>query len=362
MQRYEAYVDQSWRERGITPVVIGRSRDGGWVEYGMFLVDVFCLGVKDAFLGECASVDWESRLDRILPKAERRAIHPACARKLVEGAVAYAEALGIAPHRDFKKARRAFGSVAAKDCPETFAYGQGGMPLFIAGPNDDEERIARVMRLLAVKLGPKGFHYSLPVDRAGADDDPEFDQAPKEALRLKFIGYRREEYLHVLGGLCAAACIANDELMPEDLIPVLWGDWRPTGWTEDDATNLGSAIAEYWNHTEDRFVCVEAGYPPLYLLHFTDERRGDEGEVRVVARLWCDGFMRAVAAWPKIWAEARARPDLTGHFDLIAAVAGDAGAMARVTVPTPDALVSAIGAAVIAVRQAQPPVSEADAD
>ncbi len=174
--RYEAHTHQNFHERGMTNVVVARTDDAGWVHAGGFLVDLWCLGVKNAFITECSASAWPATLDRIVAPAERLALHPACARKMVEGAVAYAEALGFSPHRDFNKARRVFGSIAARDCPENFACGKDGKPFFFAGPNDDRERIGRIMRVLTAKLGPKGFHYLSPIGlSADTDDDVEDD-------------------------------------------------------------------------------------------------------------------------------------------------------------------------------------------
>ena len=162
--RYEAFAHRGFQDKGVTSVVVTRTDDTGWLQAGGFLLDLHCLGVKDAFFTEMPASDWPHEMNKMIAAAERVAIHPACARKLVEGVVAYAEALGFRPHRDFKKARRAFGSISAHDCPETFAYGRDGKPLYVAGPHDDDERVDRVMRTLTAKLGPDGFHYILPVD------------------------------------------------------------------------------------------------------------------------------------------------------------------------------------------------------
>src|SRR5882724_5396418 len=175
MVRYEAHILKDWKAQGMTRVVVARTRDDGLIEAGVFLVDVFCLGVKDSFYTEASSVDWADMLNRMLPVHERLALHPACARKFVEGAVAYAEALGFSPHHDYKKARRVFGSVSASECSEVFTYGNDGKPLFIAGPDDDDARIDRVMRVLTAKLGPKGYHYMLPVGLDDPDDDDDDD-------------------------------------------------------------------------------------------------------------------------------------------------------------------------------------------
>jgi len=178
MTRYEAHADREFQATGITTVVIARTDDAGWTRVGVFLIDLKCLGVKDAFALALPATEWPAELARLVPADERTALHPACARKLVEGAAAYAQQLGFLPAREYAAARRVFGSVRAADCSETFTYGKDGKPLFIAGPNDDEARVARVLRTLTAKLGPAGFHYIVPVDPFAADAAPPEEAAP----------------------------------------------------------------------------------------------------------------------------------------------------------------------------------------
>jgi hypothetical protein len=132
-------------------------------------VDFWCLGVKDAFHAEMSETEWREFLQLRLPPEERQAIDPTCARKFIEGAVAYAESIGFAPHRDFRKARRALSGVDKTACSEEFEYGQDGKPFFIAGPSDDEEGVDRILRVLEARCGPGGFHYL--VDGEEEEDD-----------------------------------------------------------------------------------------------------------------------------------------------------------------------------------------------
>jgi hypothetical protein len=158
MTRYEAYIRAGWRERGNADLCFIRIRDDNTAELGFFLLDLWCLGVKDAFHIERSPAELKEIIDERYPPEDREALHPACARKLVEGAVDYAQALGFSPHRDFRKARRVFGSIKADDCPETFTFGRDGKPFFVAGPSDDARRIDLVINVLKARLGPDGFH------------------------------------------------------------------------------------------------------------------------------------------------------------------------------------------------------------
>jgi hypothetical protein len=70
-----------------------------------FVVDVFCLGVKNALFRVLSEFDYDTLKTSLMASHEDQAfesIHPACARKLVEGAVAYAEELSFSCHFEFR--------------------------------------------------------------------------------------------------------------------------------------------------------------------------------------------------------------------------------------------------------------------
>ena len=71
MTQHQAFIEQGWREAGMTSLFVARIRDGGArVEVGSFLVDQWCLGIKDAFcLDDTADARME-RADRGTPAGE----------------------------------------------------------------------------------------------------------------------------------------------------------------------------------------------------------------------------------------------------------------------------------------------------
>src|SRR5512138_3116464 len=93
---YEAWRSTGLFESGIGYVVVFREKSNGDVEAGVFLVDVYCLGVKDGFFTQSSAAERGDLLDRVFRDEPREPISVACARKLVNDAVAYAEGLGLA--------------------------------------------------------------------------------------------------------------------------------------------------------------------------------------------------------------------------------------------------------------------------
>ena len=161
----EAFVDTNLFELGIGNVLVARFRASGLVEMGVFLVDVFCLGVKDAFYTRADETEYDSEmLDDIMPPENRTPIDPPSARKLVEGAVAYAKDLGFNPHPDYKKASRVFGGINPADSTASFPYGQNGKPFYVQGPHDSFQLCLRILKQLRARFGDGNFHFMVNVN------------------------------------------------------------------------------------------------------------------------------------------------------------------------------------------------------
>lgn len=158
----QAWWSTSLFEVGLGQVVVARQKAGdagGIITAGVFLVDAYCLGVKSAFLAKIPASEWESALARFFPD-EWAALSPACARKLIEGAIAYARSFGLQPHPDYEKTSHVLSGIDAGECHTTFTFGQDGKPFYIQGPHDSPEFANRVMASLSKHAGGlKNFHF-----------------------------------------------------------------------------------------------------------------------------------------------------------------------------------------------------------
>jgi hypothetical protein len=166
MTTHEALWAKDLFEEGIGWVIVARFKSAGQrVEAGIFLLDVWCLGVKLAIYEDC---DWQDYLRRIRGHYESAfpmcAAEPGCARKLIEQTTRYAQSLGFAPHADFKKAARVFGGLHAEQCAKTFTFGHEGKPLYCRGPRETEEQARRIVLHLERRCGRGNYHYIVRVD------------------------------------------------------------------------------------------------------------------------------------------------------------------------------------------------------
>lgn len=156
---HESLVPANLFEQGIGNLVFSRSLPDGRVALSVFLLDVFCLGVKDAFFAIVTKTEYAKRRCNWSPAESLRPMDPACFRKLVEGGVAYAQALGLSPHEDYAVARQIFGDVQAAACPTRFEYGHEGKPFYISGPHETASQVRAIVDQLDRRLGPGKFDF-----------------------------------------------------------------------------------------------------------------------------------------------------------------------------------------------------------
>ncbi len=157
-------IGESLEPEGIAWVLLSRELPNGQVAAASFLVDRYCLGVKNVFAEVLGRSAYNSKyVQRMRSDMALRSVAPAEARKLLEEAVAYARGLGLSPHPDYPKALLLFGDVNPAESDARFEFGKDGQPFFVAGPNDTPERCQQIMAILRDTCGPGRFHYLLPV-------------------------------------------------------------------------------------------------------------------------------------------------------------------------------------------------------
>ena len=155
----DVYVSPSIFEQGMGPVVISRDLPSGEIAMGVFLVDAYCLGVKNAFLTICSRFEYDEGLEKMNANSGLTRTDPPSARKLLEEAVEYAQDLGFKPQRDYRDAKIILGDIVADESLEEFTFEKDGKPLYISGPDDSQQRISHILTTLENRCGKDGFIY-----------------------------------------------------------------------------------------------------------------------------------------------------------------------------------------------------------
>jgi hypothetical protein len=161
-------------DQGIGSLVIARQESDGWLVFGVFLVDVYCLGVKNAFWKAGSRADLDELIQRVEESQRTVPIEPACLVKIVTGAVEYARSFGFSPHPDYRHASLLLEGIDPSTCAKEFAFGKDGKPYYIQGPNESFARAEAIMHSVTAA----GGHYIMaanPEDVAFLDSEDEFD-------------------------------------------------------------------------------------------------------------------------------------------------------------------------------------------
>jgi len=135
--------DQLWND-GIGCLAIARQESEGRLIFAVFLVDVYCLGVKNASWRGGTHQDLTDVIRKLEERQRMCAITPACLAKIVKGAVAYAQSLGFSPHPDYRHASTLLDGIDPSTCPNQFTFGRHGRPFYIRGPKESLAQAAAI--------------------------------------------------------------------------------------------------------------------------------------------------------------------------------------------------------------------------
>jgi len=146
----DVYTPERLFAEGLGSVWFSRKLEDGRYALSVFLVDTYCLGVKNAMYALMEPERYRVHLENFLSVSEEEFVpqEPATVRKLVESSIAYAKGLGLEPHADYKIAKEIFGDVVASDSDAVFAFGRDGHPFYIPGPGDSPAEQRRVIKQL----------------------------------------------------------------------------------------------------------------------------------------------------------------------------------------------------------------------
>ena len=140
--------------QGMALVLVARAERHDRAAVCGWLVDTFCLGVKNAIGPEVMRGRDIPAFVRSYYLAFPAAGLPApiaVAEELVLGAVEFAAGLGLAPHPDFAQTRAHLGELTVS---RAITFGCDGRPLYVAGPYEDPTEVTRT---LESTVGSDGF-------------------------------------------------------------------------------------------------------------------------------------------------------------------------------------------------------------
>lgn len=189
---WQCYMSDSIEMYGEGYVIVPRLHTGGNVTVGLYLVDTYCLGVKDTFYRfRCDEKEYLMLLQSIRHNMGLKEVSYEEAHNMLYGAIEFAEEAGIKPHKDFAITRYILDEDTDEIPLIEYDYGKDGKHFLVAHSNME---LSKYLPLLKKNLGDK-FDYVLEDGNDDEDDyyggDDENENAENEKTEYT---YKHPEY------------------------------------------------------------------------------------------------------------------------------------------------------------------------
>ncbi len=163
---YKCWATANYQEFGIANVIVSRKHKNGNISAGFYLVDLYCLGIKDSiFFFNLFESDFMSKVidsDDGLEEVSYEFAH-----NLVYGADAYCEEIGLTSHKSFKDTQLVLDEDTDAIELMYFEFGLNGKPHLVINHNENRNK---ELNILEKNFGEDGFTF---IDNYYGLDDSE---------------------------------------------------------------------------------------------------------------------------------------------------------------------------------------------
>lgn len=173
------WIQKGWQDSGLAVIVIARRQPNGNIVFGNYLVDHYCLGLKNTYFnadvapGEFRNSTLPRMFENVGPLVE---VSPALAHEIIYGAIEYADRYGFKPQRDYRDSQYILDLPGEHPRSGKVEFGKDGKPFYVSGPYDNADRIVQQLMRTA---GEGNFEYLMQVggdEEVFLDDDFEDDE------------------------------------------------------------------------------------------------------------------------------------------------------------------------------------------
>jgi len=173
LEIFECLVNTGWKESGMANVVIARKHSNGNVTFAIFLVDLYCLGVKDTtYMFNVDEQIYREKIQRFDELDEFTQIQYNLAHNIIYSALEFAGDFGFNPDKLFTNVTQYLLEEDTEDIELIdVECGLHGKPAYFQGPNDSKATVDRIMNQLERNAGRGNYDYTLEVGNPDGEND-----------------------------------------------------------------------------------------------------------------------------------------------------------------------------------------------
>lgn len=98
----KCYINKTWKTKGFATILTSRTHTNGNFTFALFLVDLYCLGVKETFYVFNKYSEFHELLERMEEEEEMVEVKYALAHNIIYGGIEYDASFCFSPPKDFE--------------------------------------------------------------------------------------------------------------------------------------------------------------------------------------------------------------------------------------------------------------------
>ena len=178
---FDCQISADWQgDMGLVQIMIAREQPDGNIAFGVYLIDKFCLGLKNTYADANVSIaEYRAEVRSVAQQTPLIPCSPELAHQFVYQAIDYAAQFKFKPHKDFRWSKLVLTPRGELEESEDIEFGKDGKPLYISGPHDNVEVIKAK---LDEHAGPGNYDYLVHIGDPLGDDEFPFDVIEGEVV------------------------------------------------------------------------------------------------------------------------------------------------------------------------------------
>ena len=163
---YECRINSDWKESGLASIVVARRHTNGNVTACSYLVDTYCLGVKDSvFFFSRSAQEYQELIEYYNEQFQFDAVDYALVHNIILAAEEYAEELGFMPCKSYQQTTRFMLEEDSDDIElMEIECGKDGKPALILTGEEDVATVKRLKDRLEARVGAGNYTCIVELD------------------------------------------------------------------------------------------------------------------------------------------------------------------------------------------------------